>query len=214
MKTTLLSASCMLTLAASGCLKPETAPPSMGDCYCSGVRCVQGIVGRLSESADEESDPCRGCHVTELGRCADGCGADEWTVPGCSVGYACKSWDRVAAGADCQSDRDCEPGPVGNTLGCENLKCVEKGAAKWEPAPAVTVCAGDPWFGPHPSCGQATCLGEDDFSQVRHCSAARCIADADCPTGWHCRCQEQPLTVGVRATRWCVPNPPAADAGI
>ncbi len=217
MKLLLKSALCIALASTSGCLRPETGTPVQQQCDCSGMRCLNNIIGKLTPSADEEADPCLGCHVAEMGRCAESCGTDDWSIPGCPLAYACQAWKRVAAGSACTTTADCEPGELAgsapNALVCEASKCVYKGAAKWLPAPQVKECSGSPTFGAHPQCGANACLGEDDFSAVRHCTAARCLTNDDCPSQWHCRCQEEITSGGLKAYRWCVPNQAAPDAG-
>ena len=217
-----------LAVAATACLEADNTP-AVGnkDCVCEGIRCVNSVVGRSTWSADEEAAPCSGCHVEELGRCVDGCATThpENDVPGCPVAYACKSWERVKPGAACQTRLDCEPGEIGgspaNTLDCVDGACADLGTAKWSAvALEPRACGGNPLFGPHPECGQATCLSRDFFETERFCSVARCLAHSDCPEGWSCRCLEEPVGEDLRASRWCVPaaeseNPAeTADAGV
>ncbi|MGI5863963.1 MAG: hypothetical protein ACOX6T_18175 [Myxococcales bacterium] len=210
-----------LAMIATACLETDNTPVVGGnDCVCGGIRCVNSVVGRSTYSADEEAAPCSGCHVEELGRCVDGCATTHPVkdVPGCPVAYACKSWDRVKPGAACQTRFDCEPGEVDgsavNTLDCVEGKCTDVGAAKWNSVELEPrACDGEPLFGPHPQCGQATCLSRDFFENERFCSVARCLAHSDCPEGWSCRCLEQPVGEDLKATRWCVPSTEPEDSG-
>ena len=219
--------------ALSGCLETGKSDYIPHEYSCGGVRCVNSIVGRSRPSSSDEAEPGSGCHVSELGRCIDGC-VDLWPVrdlPGCPVAYACNSWERVEPGAPCQTRFDCEPGVVDgvpvNTLDCMQGGCVDLGQEKWgsvdlEPVP----CDGKPYFGPHPQCPTgATCLSRDYFEWDRFCTIARCLDDTDCPDGWSCRCQEEPIDFQIKAWRLCVPielpdagSPPdagedSADAG-
>jgi len=200
-----------LVLTMLACLEGERVNAPTRNCTCSGMRCKDSVVNRLTNATDEYSDPCLGCHYVYVGRCAEGCSEAE-PVDGCFIAQHCRTWTRVEPGSACQTDRDCEPGlsdgVAANTLVCgQDQRCVAS-STKW-PAetPKARVCTGDPQFGPHPQCGAAPCLTTEAYGKTRYCSVAKCLDDGDCPTNWRCRCQEETTTTGARAHRWCVPGP-------
>jgi hypothetical protein len=203
------------TLFGLACLDTGPVETYNRDCSCSGIRCVNSVVGRATPSTDEYADPCKSCHITEIARCMDGCGPESQSPrirEECPAGYSCLAWNRVEPGAACQTDRDCEPGLVDgvetNTLACVSGRCTDAGAAKWgDEIPPARVCSGAPEHGAHPACEGAACVSDEPFGKRRFCSVARCVEDADCPPKWRCSCREEFGVEGMLKThRWCVPD--------
>ncbi|MGC4113440.1 MAG: hypothetical protein QM765_01960 [Myxococcales bacterium] len=210
-----------LTLGFAACLKGEKVVTPPDKCSCTGVYCLNGNVNKRSPAPDngEGDDPCLHCQTTTMGVCVDGCGEQsDFDVEGCAVAYACKSWKRVAPGAACAIDRDCEPGKTAegnptNNLACRSNVCTDLGADKFKSV-VGTPCT-TKTFGASAYCDGRACLGQDEYSKTYTCSAARCIDSADCPSGWHCGCAEEYVTGGIKGWRWCLPDVPAtADAGL
>ncbi len=198
----------LATVVFAACLQGERLETPVRDCSCYGLRCVDGEVARLSPRNDDE--PCL-CHVDAIGMCAQGCGESRAAFAGCLIGAVCKSWDRVAEGTLCTTDRDCEPGELRERvpvpLTCQNGSCTAN-ADKWgsQTIPAKQ-CQGDPEYGPHPACDGTPCMPIDDLHSKRVCSVARCLDDRDCPSLWKCRCaEEMDESGGLIAHRWCVPD--------
>ncbi|HEY3449885.1 MAG TPA: hypothetical protein VGK67_26265 [Myxococcales bacterium] len=211
-----------LALGLASCLPTGKVTPPPDKCSCTGVYCLNGNVTKRSPAPDngEGDDPCLTCESTTIGVCDQKLCAEEsdFDVQGCPVAYACKSWDRVAAGkAPCAIDRDCEPGQgadgkPNNRLACRDNVCTDVGDEKFKEVVA-TACA-TKTFGASAYCDGRACLGQDEYSKTFTCSAARCIDSSDCPTGWHCRCAEEYLPGAIKGWRWCVPDVPAGtDAG-
>lgn len=196
------------TLLFAACLQGERNTNPVRSCSCWGLRCLDGQVARLRPN---DENPCLGCHIDEVGWCAEGCGQSKAPIEGCTIGALCRTWDRVAEGSACTTDRDCEPGELREgevlRLVCESGRC-QLEPQKWAGATVpARQCEGDPEFGPHPACGDTPCQPIDQFHARRVCGLARCIDDRDCPSMWHCRCVEEGTgDGGVKAHRWCVPN--------
>jgi hypothetical protein len=203
-----------------GCLTGGKVDNTQHPCDCGGVVCVNAVINRKTPVQDtgEGVNPCMTCNLTPIGTCADGCTTENLDLPGCAVAYACKTWSRVAVGASCLTDRDCEPGQVAGkpsaTLGCQAGTCANLGSAKWASTPTPMACT-DSTDQASPACATGgACLGFDEHTKSYTCSAAKCIIDFDCPTGWHCRCAEETTpTLDLRGWRWCVPTA-GSDAGV